>query len=367
MMISRKLLALLCVALVLLTGHLTTATAQDAAAEVAATPVTVGIYLSPPFIMRSGDSYSGLAFELFEDVARRGSLSPTYQPYATPRELLAAAAAGQIDLAVGNLTITRERLAALDFTVPWHDGGLRILVNASDALHLGSLLGELGDAGHLRAFLWLGFFIVAATILLTIFDRRFDPHFPRRWFDGLVESFYHVMSITTSGKTSRKMMFGAFGRLFSAFWLVFGVAVLAYVTSSVTSVMTAAAVGNEIKEISDLRDRTVGVLDGGTSELYARSIGLSIRAYGSLEEAEAGLRAKEVDAVIADSMALEYYVHHMADAGLEVVGPLFDPEKFGFAAPQGSPLVRPVSLDLLAAHEDGTTQQLRARYLGVEH
>jgi polar amino acid transport system substrate-binding protein len=368
-MLSRRFIALLGATLILFTCHLPMALAEETAPDATqqAMPVKVGIYLNAPFIMREGDSYSGLAFELFEDAARRGNLAPTYEPYATPRELLAATAAGQIDMGIGNITITRERLGQVDFTFPWHDGGLRIMIDGDQDIHLGNLLGEMGDAGHLRAFFWLGFFIVAATILLTLFDRRFDKNFTRNWFEGIVESFYHVVSITTSGKTARGRMFGAFGRLFSAFWLVFGVAVLAYVTSSVTSVMTAAAVTNEIQSINDLRDRTVGTLDGGASELYARSIGLSVRTYDSLDAAEAGLRASEVDAVIADSMALEYHVHHTASAGLEVIGPLFDPEKYGFATGLGSPLARSVSLDLLGAHEDGTAQELRARYLGVEH
>lgn len=364
----RRVVAALIATAVLLFAPVSMAqTPQAPAPVVAPSPVKVGIYLNPPFIMQDGDTYSGMVVDLFEDLARRGNLVPTYEAFATVRELLAATAAGDVDVAIGNLTITRERMYAVDFTFPWHDAGLRIMVDGDNAIMAGNLLGELSDAGHLQAYFWLAFVIVLATILLTLFDRKFDKEFSPRWFDGMVESFYHVMSITTSGTTARKHMFGAYGRLLSAFWLVFGVAVLAYVTSSVSSVMTAAAVGNQVSSIDDLRDRTVGVLGGGASELYAQSNGLSSRPYPSLQAAEVGLRAGEVDAVIADGMALEYYVHHIADAGLEVIGPLFDPEKYGFATPLGSPLARSLSLDLLDAHEDGTTEALRSKYLGVDN
>jgi ABC-type amino acid transport substrate-binding protein len=366
-MMFNPLAARILAALVLAIGFASTTTAQDAPAPTAK-PVTVGVYVNPPFIIKDGASYSGLAFELFEDVARRGNLAPTYVDYTTPKDLLAATTTGDIDVGIGNLTVTRERSQAVDFTFPWHDGGLRIMTDGKAAgLNVREILGELGDAGHLRAFLWLGFFIIAATILLTIFDRKFDKDFPKRWVPGFIESFYHVMSITTSGKTSRKNLFGHLGRLFSAFWLLFGVAVLAYVTSSVTSVMTAAAVTDEINDVGDLRDRTVGVLAGGASELYARSIGLTVRPYDSIVAADVGLRAAEIDAIVGDSMALEYHAHHIADAGLQVVGPLFDPEKYGFVTPPGSPLAHAISLDLLGAHEDGTTETLRAKYLGVDH
>jgi polar amino acid transport system substrate-binding protein len=366
-MFSRMLVALLSAVVVLLSTYGLQAQDNISAQGPAATPVQVGLYLNPPFIMEDGERYSGLAFDLFEDLARRGNLAPTYQVFATPSALLAATAAGEIDLAVGDLTITSERLAMVDFTFPWHDGGLRIMVDGNDQIRLADVFEDLGDAGHVRAFLWLAFVIVLATILLTLFDRKFDKNFTRNWLDGIVESFYHVMSIATSGKTARRMLFGAFGRLLSAFWLVFGVAVVAYVTSSVTSVMTAAAVDDGIHSIEDLDDRTVGTLAGGATERYARSIGLSVRGFDSLRAAEASLRAEEIDAVIADATVLEYHLHHAAAAGLSVVGPRFDPEKYGFATPLGSPLARTLSLDLLRAQEDGTSQGLRSRYLGVEH
>jgi polar amino acid transport system substrate-binding protein len=48
---------------------------------------------------------------------------------------------------------------------------------------------------------------------MTIFDRHFDESFPKRWREGLAESFHHVVSIATSGKTSRKNLFGWLGRI----------------------------------------------------------------------------------------------------------------------------------------------------------
>jgi ABC-type amino acid transport substrate-binding protein len=174
------------------------------------------------------------------------------------------------------------------------------------------------------------------------------------------------MSIAVTGRTSRKHMFGALGRVFSAFWLICGVAVLAYVTSSVTSVMTVAAVTDQIESIDDLKDKTVGVLDGGASEAYATSIGLAIRAYPNLDAGIAALRADDIDAMIGDDTVLEYQVHDVVSPGLKVVGPVFNPEKYGFATALGSPLTRAISLDLMSAHEDGTSKTLGDKYLGAE-
>jgi len=76
-------------------------------------------------------------------------------------------------------------------------------------------------------------------VLLTFFDRRFDKSFPESWREGIAESFYTVMSVATSGKPAKRSnLFGWVGRIWQGLWLVCGVAVVAYVTSSVTSVMT---------------------------------------------------------------------------------------------------------------------------------
>src|SRR5690606_3374642 len=120
-----------------------------------------------------------------------------------------ATESSEIDVAVTNLTITRARAEIISFTQPWYDAGLRIMVPDRGGTNgFWDVIEGLRDAGHLRAYAWLLFVIVLATIGFTIFDRKFDPDFPKRWREGVAESFYHVMSIATSGRTSRKNLFG---------------------------------------------------------------------------------------------------------------------------------------------------------------
>src|SRR5690606_14012337 len=132
------------------------------------------------------------------------------------------------------------------------------------------------DAGLLTAYAWLVLVIIVATIGITFFDRYFDKGFPRRWREGLAESFYTVMSVVTSGKSpARKNLFGWMGRIWQALWLVTGIAVLAYVTSSVTSVMTTLQLTDRINSIADLPGTTVGVAQGSTADEFAERALLS--------------------------------------------------------------------------------------------
>src|SRR3546814_885946 len=138
------------------------------------------------------------------------------------------------------------------------------------------------------------------------------------------------MSVVTSGRPpSRKNLFGWIGRIWQALWLVCGIAVLAFVTSSVTSVMTTLSLSNQISSVNDLDGRPVGVLIGTVEEDYAHEQGLSVRSYSGLANATAALLDGEVTAIIADAPVLEYYAHTNPDVPVSVVGRLFERDKYG--------------------------------------
>jgi len=324
----------------------------------------VGVYISPPFVIEQDNRLFGMSIELWDTIAARLRLSCRYEKVPTFRELISETSAGNFDVAITNLTITQNRARRIDFTQPWYDAGLRIMIDKDREAGISDIISGLYDAGHLRAYAWLILIILIATLLLTLFDRKFDREFPRRWREGLAESFYHVMSVATSGKTSRKNIFGWKGRVFSALWLVCGVGVIAYVTSSVTSVMTTLSLTNQIHSLADLSGKTVGVFTGSVAEEYANERGMQTLSYNSIDDAVHALRTGQIAAVIGDAPVLEYYGHTHPEAAVTVVGPLFKPDKYGFGLPLHSPLTKRITVELLGANERGLIAALRKKYFG---
>src|SRR5699024_6234893 len=215
--------------------------------------LTVGVLVSPPFVIGNNEEYTGLAIDLWEEIGTKKGWKFEYQEYNTVRDLIEATNSARIDLVMTNLTITQQRALKVDFTQPWFDGGMRLMVNTEQGTGIRGVIKGLAQAGFITAYAWIALVIIFATALLTLFDRRFDKSFPARWRDGVAESFYTVMSVVTSGRPpSRKNLFGWLGRIWQALWLVCGVAVLAFVTSSVTSVMTTLAITNQITSVDDL-------------------------------------------------------------------------------------------------------------------
>lgn len=345
--------------------------AQDAQQEpqpsLPAGSITVGLYVSPPFVMEENGVYTGMAIDLWESLALKNELAFEYKAYPTIRELVDATANREIGVAVTNLTITRKRANRIDFTQPWFDAGLRILVPDSQGASFSEVMTGLSDSGYLRAYGWLALVVLVATVLMTVFDRRFDKGFPKGWPEGVSESFYSVMSVVTSGKApSRKNLFGWPGRIWQALWLVCGIAVMAYVTSSVTSVMTTLSLTNQINSVADLPSKAIGVFAGSVAEEYAQASGWSYLELDAIDDAVAALKAGRIDAVVGDAPVLEYYAHTHPGEDVDVVGPIFEPDKYGFALANNSRWTRPMTLELLTAHETELIEQLRVRYFGDE-
>ncbi|WP_116133695.1 transporter substrate-binding domain-containing protein [Tropicimonas sp. IMCC34043] len=325
----------------------------------------VGIIDSPPFVMNATTDPSGIAIELWESVAKDRGYEFNYIVYPSIREILRATRASEIDVAVADMTITRERAETMNFTQPWYDGGLRIMVDEPSQGGLRRLFNGLRDAGFLRYYAWIGGLILVGTLGLTLFDRRYTPNYPARWRDGLAESFYNIMSIATSGKMpNRAHLFGWIGRVWQAIWLVGGVAVVAFVTSSVTSVMTTQSLERQINSLEDLPGKTVAVLDGSVAEDVAYERGLDVVVYNTMGEATEALHTDAIDALVGDAPLLEYYAVSHPEDSLDVVGPIFHPVKYGFAVPLDSPLTRDLTLEVLDAQEAEEVQALQNEYFG---
>ena len=64
---------------------------------------------------------------------------------------------------------------------------------------------------------------------------------------------------------------------------------------------------------------------------------------------------------------LEYYTYTHPDAPLAMVGPIFEPDKYGFGLPQGSELTRMLTVEVIGAYESGLVAELRAKYFGDMH
>lgn len=327
--------------------------------------LNIGVYVSPPFVMETDGDLSGMSIELWEHVARQLNIDSNYIIYNNFQELVEATSNDSVSIAVTNLTINNDRAKIIDFSQPWYDAGLKIMITENRESNSSDILNGLHDAGFIKTYLFFGVIVLVLTFLMTVFDRKFDKEFPKDWRDGLAESFYQVVMMLTSGKLTRKNLFGWIGRIVSAIWLVIGILVVAYVTSSITSVMTQLSISNNINSLNDLNGKKIGILKGSETEIFIQHKGLDYIAYESLDEMVEGLEGTIVDAIVADAPVLDFYEFTHQNKKLEVVGSLFKPDKYGFGISPQSDLDKQITLEILKAQESGYIQRLKTNYFGT--
>ena len=130
--------------------------------------------------------------------------------------------------------------------------------------------------------------------------------------------------------------------------------------------MTTLSLTNQIGGLSDLPGKNVGVFAGSTAESFAQSAGLKVQSFPDIEAAASALTNGRVGAIVADAPVLEHYQHSHLDMAVDVVGPIFEPEKYGFGLNSHSMLAGPLTIELLGAKEGGLIEDLRKKYFGNE-
>ncbi|WP_231565559.1 transporter substrate-binding domain-containing protein [Psychroserpens sp. Hel_I_66] len=332
--------------------------------DVVSNKMNVGVYISPPFVIEIEGELSGMSIDLWQQIATHLNIDSNYKIYNSFQELVEATSKDSVSVAVTNLSINKERAQLIDFTQPWYDAGLTIMISESKGADSNELLKGLKEAGYIKSYLFLGVLVFLLTILMTFFDRRFDKEFPRGWKEGLSESFYQVMLMVTSGKLTRKNLFGWVGRIVSAIWLAVGILVVAYVTSTITSVMTSLHLSSDISQLSDLNDKKIAVLSGSNTEAFIRGIGFDYISYPNLNDMVDGIKTNQVDAIVGDAPVLEYYIFNNQQNELEIVGNLFKPDKYGFGLSPNNILKKDITLEILKAQESGLLRKLKSNYFG---
>jgi len=324
----------------------------------------VAVYVDPPFVTRTADGFGGFAIELWEKIASGNGWKVEYIEAHTLPELIKMVGEGKADVGVTDLFITSKRLKQVDFSQPYFDSGLQVMIdNSRTTTGLADLVRGLAEWGHLRIFAIAFGVMMVATIVLTIVDRRLDPEFPRQWGSGLAESFYHIMSTSAAGSSYHKRVIpGAVGHLLAGVFLGCAVVTVAYITSSMTSVMTINKIRGHIASIQDLAGKKVATIVGSTGEGYCRSMGLNMQTFDDIQSAVQALLARQVDAIVYDSPILRYYDKEHPELPISEVGPVFDPRKYGFALPPNSPIRVTIDEQLLKLSEDGYTDGLNHKY-----
>ena len=297
-----------------------------AAAEDLGRAMVVGVKPSPPFVVKQPDgTWGGLAIDLWKLVAADMGVRVTIRPFEQVPALLDAVERGEVDVAVGALTVTAERERTLDFTTPIYSTGLGIAARPPG--------GELGSVAR-RVLGWqlaaaLGVLIALAAGLYLLARNRAQL----RWVAAGV-------------------------------WLAALVVVVSGFASWAASAAARDQIAASIRGPDDLPHVRVTTVPGSTSATYLKSRQLPFLPVATPQDGLRAVAAGKADAIVFDAPILAHLLRGNAIPGAVLLPGVFERQDYAFAVVTDSPLRAELDRHLATRLAGDTWRQLRARALG---
>jgi ABC-type amino acid transport substrate-binding protein len=322
-----------------------------------------------PFSFTENGKLIGFSIDLWEAVAKEAGLQFELQNVDSVPQMLDALKGRQADVAIAALSVTAERHAFMDFSQPYYDSGLQIMV-ASNAARSGSIAENFSR----QFFNWTTFKVVGLVFLVMFvishlvwwFERRRNPEmYPEAYAPGVWESFWWTISMLCTGGCEAKGPMGVPARLVAILWMLASIVLIAYFTAAVTTEMTVKSLTGDISGPGDLPGVKVGTIAGSTAETWLRNNKAKVSSYADVPTAVAALNSGELKAVVYDAPVLRYYLSKRIGTRLRLVGPTFEKQFYGIGLQQESPLRLPINRALLALNERGFIDELQKKWFGA--
>ena len=280
---------------------------------------------------------------------------------------------GEADIGVGAISVTAERESIIDFSHPFYDSGLQIMVRASQDGDSSSVLIDILKKVFTLNFVLILLTIIAAIYLIShliwFFERRVNhEQWPAEYKKGIGESIWFTITTMLVGGTDNKGPIGFGGRFVTMLWMLFSSILISFFTATFTTTMTINKLNsNEINGPEDLPGVKVATIKGSYSENLLNEKDADIKSYDNIKDCIKALREKQVKAIVYDAPVLQYELKSLADDQFQLVGPVFSKQYYDFPIKKDRALLEEINKALLSSSESGVLSELKEKYFNTDN
>ncbi|KAI3492329.1 hypothetical protein L1887_43259 [Cichorium endivia] len=302
-------------------------------------------------------SASGFCVDVFKAVIEALPYDVPYKfiPFEYPNgdysDLVYQIVLEKFDMVVGDVTILWNRSNYVEFTLPYSESGVSILV----PVNVDSSKDTWIFMRPLEKELWItigGFFIYIGFVVWVL-EHRVNKEFrgPPHQQLGMIFWF----SFSTLVFAHKEKMMSNLSRFVVIMWIFVVLVLTSSYTASLASMLTVQKLQPTITNISQLKARGdyVGYQDGSFVGDMLKDMGFpgeKLKKYANIKEYANALSKKEVSAIV-DEVPYLKMLQANNSRKYAMVGPTYKTAGFGFAFPKGSPLVTDFSKAILKVIE----------------
>ncbi len=345
----------------------TTDVATPASApSTATTPLRVGLSPIAPFVYVPKDAGpKGFEIDVIRDVATTMDRPIEFVPFRTVAETLRAVQAGDVDVGIGGISVTREREVGLDFTWPLTEDGLGILTRKNAGPGVLQTISGVMNRARLSVLFGFVLLIVVAGHLVWWAERG-SPSFHDAYKTGVFEGMYWAIVTASTVGYGDKAPLTWPGRVVAALVIVVSLPMFAIFTAELASAITLQSVEqSNIESPKDLAGRKVAAVRGTTGAAWANTLGAELIQRDDLDEVVKAVADGAADAAVYDAPALKLMAQESKGA-LTLASGIYDVRDVAFVVNNGSPLREQFNRQLLSLREEGVLAQLRLTWFGQQ-
>lgn len=337
--------------------------------ESVADTLNVGVAGSEPFVLSSNISGNlhGIAIEIWEDLASKKSWPYRYRTFNMVNEALQALDNGSLDLVVGPISITSQRVSRMRFSQPYYQSSLAI-VSRKDETGLWERIRPFFSTKLLIAVSMFLFILAVVGTLFWLAERKKSPEqFPSGPIRGIGNGMWlAIVTMSTTGYGDMAPV-TLRGRIIAGAWMVITLIFATSMIAGIASTLTLSGLGSStVSSIEQLSGKKVATILGSPSEAFLKEHGCKEVGVNGLDAAFVKLADKEVDAVVYDRPQLLYYLKNHKDENLYLAKAEYYRQGYGFAFPLNSTHVQEVNRSLLELAEDHVVARTIDYYLGED-
>jgi polar amino acid transport system substrate-binding protein len=332
-------------------------------------PLRVAARLVRPDVFKDNGQLVGFSVDIGRKILEQLQRSAIIQTYPDATAVLGAIQSGQADLGISAIAITSQRDALFDFSYPILLGDLGIMVREPERQHRPieqEVLRRLSNPNLRR--------LVILIAVLMLMPAHIVWYFERNCNDGLVDDPAYLPGIFQAlwwtilallGQANQ-MPVEPVSKAIGLFWVIVGIIFVAYFTADITAELTIQELQGRIQGLSDLQNRPVATFvdEEALDHVYQRNL-QQIKPFLKSEDAYQALISGEVDAFIAPTPLLRYYVFRSGTERVMILNESFLPRFYAIAIPKDSPYRNPINRAILKLKEDGTYNQIYRKWFGI--